>query len=45
MDFVKGKWTGLVKAYKHYMSPNDNPTEDDKKAFRLLDNAEVNLFI
>jgi hypothetical protein len=45
MDFVKSKWSGLVKAYKHYTNPNDNPTDEDKKAFRLLDNGEVDLFI
>jgi ankyrin repeat protein len=45
MDFVRSKWSGLVKAYKHYVNPNDNPSEEDKKAFRLLDNAEIGLFI
>lgn len=39
------KWKGLVKAYNHFMHPNDNPTEHDRVAFDLLTKGEVDLFI
>jgi hypothetical protein len=45
MEFVKDKWTHLVKAYKHYANPNDNPTEHDRRAFELLAKGEVDMFI
>jgi len=45
MEFVKDKWTHLVKAYKHYANPNDNPTDYDRKAFELLSKGEVDMFI
>jgi hypothetical protein len=36
MEFVKDKWNHLVKAYKHYANPNDNPTDHDRRALELL---------
>jgi hypothetical protein len=36
MEFVKDKWAHLVKAYKHYANPNDNPTDHDRRALELL---------
>ena len=45
MEFLSGKVKGLVKAYNHYMHPNQHPTEHDKVAFDLLNKAEVDLFI
>ena len=45
MDFISGKVKGIVKAYKQYMHPNDNPTEHDRTAFDLLNKGEVDLFI
>ena len=45
MEFVTGKVKGLVKAYNHYMHPNQNPSEHDKVAFDLLNKAEIDLFI
>lgn len=45
MELFSTKWKGLVKAYKHYMNPNDNPTEHDKYAFDLLAKGEVDAFI
>lgn len=36
MEFVKSKWSGLVKSYKHLMNPNENPTDVDKQAFDLI---------
>jgi len=45
MELLKTKFKGYVKAYKHFMNPNENPTEHDKVAFDLLNKAEVDLFI
>jgi len=42
---VKKQWKTIVKGYKHYTNPNDNPSDDDNKAFELLDKAEVDMFI
>jgi hypothetical protein len=36
MDYLKSKVNSTVKAFKHWVNPNQNPTEDDKKAFDLL---------
>lgn len=36
MEMLSSKWKGLVKAYNHFMHPNDNPTEHDRVAFDLL---------
>lgn len=41
MQFVKDSWTGLVKSYKHMVNPNDNPTDEDKRAFELLRKGEA----
>jgi ankyrin repeat protein len=45
MEFVTGKFKGLVKVYNQYMHPNDNPSEHDRKAFDLLSKGEVDSFI
>ena len=45
MELIKSKFKGFVKAYKHYMNPNENPTDHDKTAFDLLNKGEVDLFI
>ena len=36
METISTTWKSLKKAYNHYMHPNDNPTEQDKVAFDLL---------
>lgn len=45
MNFLRNTYTNLVKKTKHYLNPNENPTEIDKYAFNLLDKAEVDSFI
>ena len=35
----------IVKTTKHWINPNENPTDVDRKAFELLDKGEVDMFI
>ena len=45
MNYFKQKYNDLVKVTKHYLNPNENPTDLDKYAFNLLDKAEVETFM
>lgn len=37
--------TNAYRRIKHYINPNENPTDADKYAFKLLDNLNVEEFI
>lgn len=45
MAFLVKGFKNLNKKVKHYFNPNENPTDFDNYAFKLLDNLNVEEFI
>jgi hypothetical protein len=45
MSFFVNAYKSASKSIKHYLNPNENPTDNDKYAFRLLDNLSVEEFV
>jgi hypothetical protein len=45
MAFFVNALKSVNKKLRHYINPNANPTENDRYAFKLLDNLNVEEFI